>query len=1854
MLRTLSLRLAAVATIVASVAAPSALNAQKALVYCPVGIDAGGCTTIVAALNADPTRFPDGADAGYDGTQGTLDLATADFSSYAVLVVPSLADGPDAQPYALLRNGTIAARLQAAFVGRVAVWSGTPDIGTTNRSSKDALIRNLAGWARPDAAGTHGPGVVALQDNSDAPSARYGWLGSISALSVTADTTFDVYANVQALTSTGQTIVTNGGLQLGYTNMASFGLLAGPGGRNDATGDRSSRVVLVTAAGEAADATVATVSTDKDDYTPGDTVTVTGTGWEPGETVSLLFHEDANPPIHPDKTLNAVADELGHIFNHEYDIDSTDIGIRFTLTATGQTSGRTAQATFTDNKTLTVALTGGGLGTVTGGEGSPAAGINCPGDCTESVDNNANITLTATPAGPSTIGTWSVAGGATTIACPTGGATCTFNMSNKAIDVTVTFNAADLTVTKTHSGNFTVGVPASYTITVKNSGTASTSGTVTVTDVQPAGLTITGAAGSGWSCGVASGTATCSRATTLAAGSSYPAITLNVTPTAAGSITNTASVSGGNEANTANNTASDPTTVVADVDLTIDKSHSGDLSLGTNGVYTLTASNAGGTGTSGTVTVTDVLPAGLSFVSAAGAGWTCANASGTVTCTRTTAITAGGSAPNITLTVSVAEAAFPTVTNTASVSGGGEPAANNGNNSDSDPTTVVAPDLTIDKSHTGNFTQGVNGTYTLLVSNDGGVATTGTVTVSDVLPTGLGFSSAAGGGWTCGLASGTVTCTRTNGINAGSSAPAITLVVTVGAAAVPSVTNIASVSGGGEPAANNGNNSDSDPTTVVAGVDLTVDKSHTGSFTEGVNGVYSVVASNGGGTATAGTVTVTDALPTGLGFVSAAGTGWTCAFLTGTVTCTRTTAIAAGASAPAITLTVTVAAAAVPSVTNTASVSGGGEAAANNGNNSDSDPTTVVASNQPPVVEAGGPYTGNEASAIALSGASSNDPDAGDTPIYKWTYVANGTVDAGTSCSFSNDAVVQPTFTCNDDGAFTLTLKVDDQHGHIVQDNASVTVNNVKPTATAGGPYSGNEGSAIQLGGSGDDPAANDDDPRLTYKWTVNTTGIDVGGTCTFDDDTRKDAKVTCTDDGAFKVSLVATDDDGASSDASVADLTVANVKPVAHAGGPYSGNEGSDISLTGSATDVGGNDTFTYKWTADVTGIDAGGACSFGNDTHASTTVSCTDNGAFKVKLTVTDDDGESHFEEVALNVANVDPVADAGGSYTGDEGSPVQLNGSASDAGSNDTFTWAWESLNGPSVDAGATCSFSDIHAQNPTVTCTDDGEFKLTLTVKDDNNGQDSDDATLTLQNLKPVANAGGPYSGNEGTAVALNGSADDPGDNDNAGLTYKWTVNTAGIDPGGACTFDDDTKKDARVTCTDDSNGGTFALSLVATDDDGASSLASTATLSVANVKPVATAGSAYSGDEGSAIQLNGSADDAGDNDDSHLTYKWTLNTSGIDAGGSCSFDNDTKKDAKITCTDDSNGGTFTLSLVATDDDQGTSVASTTTLAVLNLKPVASAGGTYSGNEGSAIALSGSADDPGDNDDAGLTYKWTVTPTGIDGGGACSFDDDTKKNAQLTCTDDSNGSTFTLTLVATDDDNASSTGATTTVTVGNVKPLVATITKSDGSALPTTIVVAGTLTIKVPFGDAGSNDTQKAQIDCGEGAGYVNVSSGNDVTPGFLTACTFATVGVKTVKVKVADDDGAYDEKSFGLTVKYTFIGFSAPVDRPSTMNVSKAGQAIPLKWQLLDANGQPVINLTSVDIKINSLSCGGNVPSDLIEEYASGASGLKNMGGGNYQFNWKTPTNYAGSCKNIGLDFGGGYVEVALANFNFKS
>ncbi|MGA7953552.1 MAG: choice-of-anchor L domain-containing protein, partial [Gloeobacterales cyanobacterium] len=444
--------------------------------------------------------------------------------------------------------------------------------------------------------------------------------------------------------------------------------------------------------------------------------------------------------------------------------------------------------------------------------------------------------------------------------------------NDTATDPTTVNGVSDLTITKSHTGNFTQGqTGATYTLTATNSGTAATSGTVTVVDTLPTGLTATAISGTGWTCTL--GTLTCTRSDALAVGASYPAITLtvNVASNAAASITNSATVSGGGETNTANDTATDPTTVNKVSDLTITKTHTGNFTQGQTGAtYTLTATNSGTAATSGTVTVVDTLPTGLTATAISGSGWTCTLA--TLTCTRNNGLAAGASYPTITLTVNVASNAAASITNSATVSGGGQ--TNTANDTATDPTTVNGvSDLTITKTHTGNFTQGQTGaTYTLTATNSGTAATSGTVTIVDTLPTGLTATAISGSGWTCTL--GTLTCTRSDALAAGSSYPAITLTVNVASNAASSITNSATVSGGGQ--SNTANDTATDLTTVNGVSDLTITKTHTGNFTQGQTGaIYTLTATNSGTAGTSGTVTVVDTLPTGLTATAISGSGWT-------------------------------------------------------------------------------------------------------------------------------------------------------------------------------------------------------------------------------------------------------------------------------------------------------------------------------------------------------------------------------------------------------------------------------------------------------------------------------------------------------------------------------------------------------------------------------------------------------------------------------------------------------------------------------------------------------------------------------------------------------------------------------------------------------------------------------------------------------------------------------------------------------------------------------------------------------------------------------------------------------------------
>jgi uncharacterized repeat protein (TIGR01451 family) len=238
-----------------------------------------------------------------------------------------------------------------------------------------------------------------------------------------------------------------------------------------------------------------------------------------------------------------------------------------TCTFTISPSIPSAAAAFAANTfLLTVNRAGNGGGTVTSNAVNPqGGGITCgPAagivDCSVNATFNAPVVLTETPPTGST-GTFS--GTPTACVVGGGGTTCSFNMPAALETVTVTFTTGSaippaLAITKTHTGNFTQGQQgATYTVTVSNGANAGpTSGTVTVTDTIPSGLTLVSMAGTNWTCASNS----CERSDGLLAGASYQVITVtvNVAGNAAASVTNSVSASGGGSP-TAN--ATDLTTI---------------------------------------------------------------------------------------------------------------------------------------------------------------------------------------------------------------------------------------------------------------------------------------------------------------------------------------------------------------------------------------------------------------------------------------------------------------------------------------------------------------------------------------------------------------------------------------------------------------------------------------------------------------------------------------------------------------------------------------------------------------------------------------------------------------------------------------------------------------------------------------------------------------------------------------------------------------------------------------------------------------------------------------------------------------------------------------------------------------------------------------------------------------------------------------------------------------------------------------------------------------------------------------------------------------------------------------------
>jgi hypothetical protein len=177
------------------------------------------------------------------------------------------------------------------------------------------------------------------------------------------------------------------------------------------------------------------------------------------------------------------------------------------------------------------------------------------------------------------------------------------------------------------------------------------------------------------------------------------------------------------------------------------------------------------------------------------------------------------------------------------------------------------------------------------------------------------------------------------------------------------------------------------------------------------------------------------------------------------------------------------------------------------------------------------------------------------------------------------------------------------------------------------------------------------------------------------------------------------------------------------------------------------------------------------------------------------------------------------------------------------------------------------------------------------------------------------------------------------------------------------------------------------------------------------------------------------------------------------------------------------------------------------------------------------------------------------------------------------------------------------------------------------------------------------TGSATIVVGGGLATIALGEGDAAKVAENADGTFTVSQVQgTVDVTV---DGVTTPVTTGSTLigaAWDFQGFSSPVDNGGVLNTAKAGRAIPLKWHLLNAQGNPVTTLSSATIAVKSLDCSTGTTTDAVEEFAPGGSGLQNLGNGYYQLNWQTPSSYAGSCKTLKLNVGDGVTHDALFKF----
>ena len=184
------------------------------------------------------------------------------------------------------------------------------------------------------------------------------------------------------------------------------------------------------------------------------------------------------------------------------------------------------------------------------------------------------------------------------------------------------------------------------------------------------------------------------------------------------------------------------------------------------------------------------------------------------------------------------------------------------------------------------------------------------------------------------------------------------------------------------------------------------------------------------------------------------------------------------------------------------------------------------------------------------------------------------------------------------------------------------------------------------------------------------------------------------------------------------------NLAPTADAGSPQTVNRGETVTLDASGSSDPENDALTYSWART-----AGPSVTLTNasSVRASFTAPSTPT-SLTFRVTVTDAQGNQDTDDVTISVRNRAPTAYAGVAQTVNFGTVVTLDASGSSDPDGDGLNYGWYQL------SGTTVSIVDSASARPSLAAPSSAAtLTFRLTVSDGYGGNDTDDVTVTVQQV-----------------------------------------------------------------------------------------------------------------------------------------------------------------------------------------------------------------------------------------------------------------------------------------------------------------------------------------------------------------------------------------------------------------------------------------------------------------------------------------------------------------------------------------